>query len=190
MSSDEVGFSLTSDSDAKGRLRFMQFVNFVNNQTFHVFKWLIAPTREAQTKKLIAKAFEQVEGDEWFKMDLSVSDVAREKLGDLIEEEVRQSLNQWIIEKCELMEYFDLDANSIGEIVPDADGQQASSSLVVPIVTNAFQSIGYSAIAEALLIRAKHRAVSCRTSTDRARHFRRSSTTANRRQGVEPWIGE
>lgn len=121
----------------------MQFFNFGNSETFHFFKWVsesgqVVSENGQDLQGLIDKAFQEAEGDAFFKMDVDVCYVVKEKLADLL---------------------YDV----IWEIVPDLDPDVAPGigevgigpgSLWLPILSIALERIDCHTVAEALLIRA------------------------------------
>ena len=116
----------------------MQFFNFGSQETFHFFKW-VTESGCLKTDELIAKAMQQVEGDEMFEMGVSVSDVARDKLAELLEE---------ALDDVKMDALDDIEGPEIGCVWNDP------ASLWKPLLTLAFYQIDCRAVAEALLIRA------------------------------------
>jgi hypothetical protein len=62
-----------------------QWFDFGNTETYWFCRW-VRESGEVDVPALIAKAFEAVEGDEWFKMGHDTSYIARDKLADRLEE--------------------------------------------------------------------------------------------------------
>jgi hypothetical protein len=67
----------------------MQFFNFGNSETYLFFEWV---RRHHDVATLVAKAMSQVEGDEWYEMDLDVCYVACDRLQELLREILQDTL--------------------------------------------------------------------------------------------------
>ena len=121
----------------------MRFFNLGNEQTFHVFTWL-TQAGEVDTGELVRQAFEAVETDEWFTMDLDVSLIAQDTLAELLTELLEGYMSD-----------FDLDLKDwpIGDVgVCDVNGPGKTRSLFMPILWEALSRINYSRLAEAILV--------------------------------------
>jgi hypothetical protein len=62
-----------------------QWFDFGSTETYWFCRW-VRESGEVDVPALIAKAFEAVEGDEWFKMGADTSYIVRDKLADQLEE--------------------------------------------------------------------------------------------------------
>jgi hypothetical protein len=62
-----------------------QWFDFGNTETYWFCRW-VRESGEVDVPALIAKAFEAVEGDEFFEMGVDTSYIARDKLADQLEE--------------------------------------------------------------------------------------------------------
>lgn len=112
----------------------VQFFNFGNDETFHFFRWVTDGGR-VSSDELVTRALSQVDGDDWFKMGMDVSTVARDKLADSLSEVVNG------------LSPVD-DSDEIGEV--DAGPE----SLFNPLLKLAIDRIDLHAVAQAMLIRA------------------------------------
>lgn len=116
----------------------MQFFNFVNEPTFHFFKW-VTESDQVDVDTLVRQAFDGVEKTESHQMGFSVSESAREALGKLL----MHHLDEWTSD-------FDflVDEETIGSVT------QTQESLFRPLLKWALDHIYFETVAEALLRRA------------------------------------
>jgi hypothetical protein len=121
----------------------MEFFNFGNSTTYHVFKWL-TESGHVDPDGLIAAAMAKVEGDPWFEMGVSVSEVTRDKLADDLEDVVLNLAAAWAP--------VDFDSAEPGDVQVFDD---AGDALFGAILHMAVAEIWYHPLAEALLIRAR-----------------------------------
>jgi len=114
----------------------MEFFNFGNDPTYHCFVWL-TEGGTTDIPALVKKAFDLVEGDDWFKMGEDVSTVAQDKLAELLEDHV-----------CETLGLVNLvDGPEIGGAVSGS-----AASLTDPLLMLELQQINFSVIALAILM--------------------------------------
>jgi hypothetical protein len=135
MKRKEMGGSVVFSTKGRENVANMQFFNFGNDQTYHFFKW-VTESGMVKPDELIAKAQQQVEGDEWFKMGMDVSSVARDKLSELLKDVLYDAHG---LQEGE---------HEIGLV------WQSDEALLMPIMHYALNQIATDAVAEALLIAA------------------------------------
>jgi hypothetical protein len=128
----------------------MEFFNFWNAETFHVFQW-VTNCKAVDVDAMIAAAFEAVKPE-----DLGVGTLRELALGKI--ECALDNLSQDLQELVEAQfgqlagmcgGFEDIDCWGIAE-VPDG----SANSLLLPILARAMDSIDYKVVARALLIRA------------------------------------
>jgi hypothetical protein len=112
----------------------VKFFNFHNDQTYHCFAWVRAGGL-GDVKALIARAYERVEKNDWYKMDLDVCMVARDELADLVRDGIEEATI--LID----------DGPGIGDV-----SDQSAESLTEPLLRDALFSISFKTVAEALLL--------------------------------------
>jgi hypothetical protein len=122
----------------------MQFYNFGNEETYHCFVWL-TESGTIDIGKLIAEAFDAVEGDQWYKMGCDVSTVARDKLSNILELEIQDYMAgfDWDLLEAEIGVVWKEDANCGSN----------SRCLFLPIFSLAMSRIDYTSVSEAILMK-------------------------------------
>ena len=116
-----------------------QFINFGNDQTYHCFCWL-RDSRAVDIDALVREAVTQIQGETWFDIGMDVSTVSRDKLAELIEDQVNQQLDGL--------------PGGLGADLGIGDIGTSAAHLFGPILRRALDDIRYDVIAVALLIAA------------------------------------
>jgi len=112
-----------------------------------LFRW-VTNSGQTDVDALIKKTYEKVEKNEWSKMDLDVSTVARDELADLFKEQLDQIKDTWAGNHG-----WSLDDWSITDL-DHGSYYKEPESLFLPILTNALDNIMFEVVAQAILIRA------------------------------------
>ncbi len=114
------------------------YLNFHNDETFHVYTWLHAQPAD-YTDRFVAAAFHELRfaPDDWGHIDPDTAMNLRGALGRVLRSAINEKVSQ----------AFDLyDRAQIGESGDGSDGW-----LLGPLVTNAVANIAWLVVAEALL---------------------------------------
>jgi hypothetical protein len=109
----------------------MEFFNFINEPSFHFFKW-VTESGAIDLPALVAQAMKQVEEDKGFQMGMDVSWAAKSQLASLLEETLWDRLwHSW--------------CGEIGQV--DATVE----SLTEPLLALSLYQIVFPVVAEAIL---------------------------------------
>ena len=125
----------------------MEFFNFTNESTYHLYQWLVH-SGQVDIDALLHKTLADVKASELVEMDLATSVLARENLQQQLTEVLRQHQQTWFA-KHEL----DLDRYSVEACAASNDYAEADA-LFVTLLEHAAASISFAVVAEALLRRA------------------------------------
>lgn len=116
----------------------MEFFDFGNSETFHVFKWASSQCPQVDVPALIAKAFE-LAAEEEEGLEVDTSHAVRDKLADLLEEAVIEAAPAADFDNAEPIGY------------PSTYEPDPFQTLWVPIMAHMVRNINFEAAAEALL---------------------------------------
>ena len=114
------------------------YLNFHNDETFHVYTWFDAQPTD-YTDGFVTAAFEKLEftPDDWAQIDPDTSMNLRRTLSRILHNAINDKVH----------ETFDFDdCNQIGET-----GDGSDRCLFGPLVTNAVANVAWLVVAEALL---------------------------------------
>jgi len=116
----------------------MQFINFKNEETYHVFRWIVDNGNQVTPEGLIAQAFQQAEATDNEQMpDDDICNVVRDKLIAILEDKLE-----------------DIFAEVLGENDRMGEVNGWAHSLWRPLLVLARERIDLGVVAEVLLIRA------------------------------------
>lgn len=123
----------------------VQFFDFVNQETYQFFIW-VTEFSGLDLTALLKKAFDLVEKDPLFEMDLDVSNVARHTLGKLLEEQFWELFGVGDLEDFESM--------GLGLCCPEVEHLRSKLHVLIrPLLALTLKQICFEVAAEAILIR-------------------------------------
>jgi hypothetical protein len=120
----------------------MQFFDFYNRQTWHVFQW-VTRSGLVDVPALVKQALGNVGQDEWFKMGEDTYRIARDKLAE--------QLRVVVVNVADEQFGIDVDADYDAIQEQDAAGYTGADALLMPLLCNALGEVVYEAVAEAIL---------------------------------------
>lgn len=124
----------------------MEFINFTNEPTYHLFQWLVHSGR-VDIDALLHQTLADVKASDLVEMDLATCRLAQENLQQRLASLFREQQQAWLAEHG-----LDLDRYTVAACAASNDYAEADA-LFVTLLEHAAASISFAAVAEALLRR-------------------------------------